>query len=285
MGIKERHAPRFWTERTAVSNLLSPFGVVVGSIACCRARLARPTAIDIPVICVGNLVAGGAGKTPVALSLASRLEQMGYEVHFLTRGYGGRIRGPHRVDTNVDGVHDVGDEALLLARVAPTWVSMDRAAGGRLAEQNGAQIIIMDDGFQNFSLAKNLSALVVDSEYGFGNRRVIPAGPLREPIPCGLSRADLVILLGGDNPNVTSEIPGELPLLRGKILMDPVLEKIAGDSIIAFAGIGRPEKFFTALNRSVGTVLESISFPDHHIYTAEEILNEIKEFTWNREVK
>ena len=265
-------APDFWDERSVVSNLLVPVGAIVSSVAWVRAQTARPKEIKVPVVCVGNLVAGGAGKTPVALSLAKHLQRLGSEVHFLSRGYRGRIRGPHRVDKTSDNANDVGDEALLLARMAPTWVSANRAAGGRLAEINGAQIVLMDDGFQNFSLAKSLSVLVVDSEYGFGNQRVIPAGPLRESISCGFGRADVAVLLGGDNKKVRQAIPQEMPVLNANIAVDPNFKGFEGRPVVAFAGIGRPEKFFGILETLDCSLVQSIPFPDHYMYTAKEIL-------------
>ena len=265
-------APDFWDERSVVSNLLVPVGAIVSSVACVRAQTARPKEIKVPVVCVGNLVAGGAGKTPVALSLAKQLQRLGSEVHFLSRGYRGRIRGPHRVDKTSDNANDVGDEALLLARMAPTWVSANRAAGGRLAEINGAQIVLMDDGFQNFSLAKNLSVLVLDSEYGFGNQRVMPAGPLRESISCGFGRADVAVLWGGDNKKVRQAIPEEMPVLNANMAVDPNFKGFEGRPVVAFAGIGRPEKFFGILETLDCSLVQSIPFPDHYMYTAKEIL-------------
>jgi tetraacyldisaccharide 4'-kinase len=266
-------APDFWSERSLVSDLLAPVGAIVNSIAWVRAQTASPEEIKVPVICVGNLVSGGAGKTPVALSLAKRLQEGGSEVHFLSRGYGGRIRGPHRVNQASDNADDVGDEALLLARTAPTWVSANRAAGGRLAETNGAQIVLMDDGFQNFSLAKNLSVLVIDSEYGFGNKRVMPAGPLRESISCGCRRADLAVLLGGDNKNVRRAISEEMPVLTANIAVEQSFQGFEGKPVVAFAGIGRPEKFFNTLRALDCNLVQSISFPDHYIYTTKEMIS------------
>ena len=172
--------PVFWNEHGIAARLLNPASVLFGAVGRWRWRRVTPVSENIPILCVGNLVAGGAGKTPVALSLASRLRASGYATHFLSRGYGGAVRGPHRVDNDCDGPANVGDEALLLAAVSPTWVSRNRVDGARAAALAGAEVIVMDDGFQNPSLLKDLSVVVIDGAYGFGNQRLIPAGPLRE---------------------------------------------------------------------------------------------------------
>ncbi len=263
--------PAFWSNRSLLSELLAPVGKIVGVVASLRVACARPKRISIPVICVGNLVVGGAGKTPIVLSLAGMLKQRGLNVHCLSRGYGGRIKGPHRVNTATDSAEDVGDEALLLAGAAPTWVSVDRVSGGQLAEIDGAQVLLMDDGFQNFSMAKDFSILVIDSEYGFGNQRVMPAGPLRETVSSGYRRADLVVFLGGENQDIQSTLPHGIPVLTGHLTVKKEFGGLDGKSVLAFAGIGRPEKFFSTLEMLNCDVVRSISFPDHHPYTDEEI--------------
>jgi len=182
-------APEFWKNPkntralgAALTLLWSPCGWVYGQAVEIKQRLsAEPWVCPVPVICVGNLTLGGAGKTPVALSIMQRLQSFGLNAHFLTRGYGGKLTGPVHVDTNLHSFHDVGDEALILAQTAPTWVSPDRVKGAKSAIETGAQAIVMDDGFQNPSLYKNLSLIVIDGAYGFGNGRVVPAGPLRQP--------------------------------------------------------------------------------------------------------
>ena len=208
------------------------------------------------MVCVGNLVAGGAGKTPVALSLAAHLVSRGIAVHIVTRGYGGRLGGPVRVDPARHDAAAVGDEALLLAARAPCWVARDRAGGVRAAVAAGAQMVLLDDGFQNPSIAKTLSLLVVDAEYGFGNGRVIPAGPLRESLARGLARADAIVLLEAEAQSRCLEtlgIDGALPVLHAALR--PVAgERLAGSRLLAFAGIGRPEKFFSTL-RALGAEL------------------------------
>lgn len=269
-------APEFWRPGRGgpLATLLAPLGWAYGQGTALRLSLASPWRAALKVVCVGNLVAGGAGKTPVALDLGGRLLRAGANPHFLTRGYGGNVRGPLRVDPQRDTAIQVGDEPLLLAEVAPTWVARDRVAGARAALAAGAASLVMDDGFQNPSLAKDLSVLVVDGGYGFGNGRVIPAGPLREPIEAGLRRADAVVLLDADETGVEPLMHAfrpDLPILRGRYRAaggDPCLE---GRPALAFSGISRPEKFFSSL-RSLGCkVMVSYGFPDHHLYSPAEI--------------
>src|SRR6266481_1404131 len=194
-----RAAPAFWAEPPGVlANLLLPIGAAWDSVGRLREVLSRPYCPPVPVVCIGNLVVGGAGKTPVALAMTSHFAARGLPVHVVTRGYGGRLGGPVRVDPARHDAAAVGDEALLLAAWAPCWVAHDRADGVRAAVATGAQMVVLDDGFQNPGIAKTLSILVVEAAYGFGNGRVIPAGPLRENLTRGLSRADAIVLLGAD---------------------------------------------------------------------------------------
>jgi tetraacyldisaccharide 4'-kinase len=269
-----RRAPAFWAQPPGLlSDLLWPAGAGWDAAARLRRALARPHRAAVPVICVGNLVTGGAGKTPVALALASRLAEGGAAVHFLTRGYGGRLGGPARVDPARHDFTVVGDEALLLAARAPCWVARSRADGVRAAVAAGAAVVILDDGYQNPTIAKTVSVLVVDDAYGFGNGRVIPAGPLREGLARGLARADVVVLLGADasprDPK-TLGIVGTVPVMPA-VLRPVAGERLAGERLLAFAGIGRPEKFFATLRELGAELVETRSFPDHHPFCAGEI--------------
>lgn len=264
-------APGFWTERNALSALLTPLGALYAAGGRLRRALAHPQQPPVPVICIGNLVAGGAGKTPVAIAVARHLIANGVEVRFLSRGYGGSLKGPVRV---VPGLHDatqVGDEPLLLARTAPCWVAADRVAGARAAAEDGARIVIMDDGHQNPALRKAASLVVVDGGYGFGNGRVIPAGPLREPVAEGLARADAVVMLGADEAGIAAQLPPGLPVLHGFLEPDEAAHALAGETVHAFAGIGRPEKFFATLRALGCTLGRTRAFPDHHPYTRAEV--------------
>jgi tetraacyldisaccharide 4'-kinase len=259
-------APDFWLKGGPASVALAPLGWAWAAGSALRGLLSRPFVAPLPIICIGNLVAGGAGKTPVALSLADRLPG----VHFLSTGYGGREHGPLRVDPRRHGAGRVGDEPLLLSSVAPCWVARDRVAGAAAAARHGAACLIMDDGFQDPSLAKDVALLVVDGHTGFGSGRCIPAGPLREPIARGLARATAVVILGEDRRQVAARV-GPLPILRASLEPEAEAAALAGQRVVAFAGIGRPAKFFNALRRLGAELVEEIAFPDHHPYQLAEI--------------
>jgi tetraacyldisaccharide 4'-kinase len=239
---------------------------VYGASVAWKARHATPYRAKARVICVGNLTAGGSGKTPVALAIGARLKAKGLRVFFLTRGYGGSESGPLEVTSSSHTATQVGDEALLLARSAPTIVARDRATGAALAEEKGAEVIVMDDGHQNFTLAKDLSLVVVDGETGFGNGRMIPAGPLREPLAQGLARADAVVVMQGGDPDLAG-YPG--PRLHARLMAKD--NDFKGKAVFAFAGIGRPEKFLSSLKDAGAIVTGTQFFADHHPFTAEEI--------------
>jgi tetraacyldisaccharide 4'-kinase len=263
-------APEFWHEPPGLAaGLLAPAGAAWDWAARLRRAVARPYRAPVPVLCVGNLVAGGSGKTPVVLSLARLFTDRGIAVHVVTRGYGGKLTGPMQIDAARHDAVAVGDEALLLADVAPCWVAKDRAAGVAAAAKAGAKAILLDDGFQNPSIAKDLSLVVVDAEYGFGNGRVIPAGPLRERVAAGLARADAVVLIG-DAPLPTELGAASCPVLRAAV--EPVnRDHFKNARIVAFAGIGRPEKFFAMLHRLGAQLVAKHAFADHHPYRANEI--------------
>ena len=265
-------APEFWASEGLLPTLLEPAARLYGAMAARRRRRARPWRAPVPIICIGNLVAGGAGKTPVARSVCARLQDMGHHTHLLSRGYGGREKGPLRVDPGRHGALDVGDEALLLAVTAPTWIARDRAAGARAAIEAGAQAIVLDDGFQNPALEKDLSLLVVDGGYGFGNDKLIPAGPLREPVDEGLARAQAVVLMGADTAKVAARIPSDLLVLRAHVRPSHGADEVRGKPVVAFAGIGRPEKFFDTLRDLDCELLGEHPFADHHRYRDHEIL-------------
>jgi tetraacyldisaccharide 4'-kinase len=262
--------PDFWTRKDIVSQLvvtlLTPLGWLYGLSVRYGASQAAPYQSAAKVICVGNLTAGGTGKTPIAMSIARALIARGKHPVFLTRGYGGKVRGPAFVAADDRATH-VGDEPLLLAAVAPVIVSADRAAGAKLAEEHGFDVIIMDDGHQNFTLAKDLSLIVVDAETGFGNNRVLPAGPLREPVAQGLSRADAVIVSGIGNPPLGDFAK---PVLRARLVQDKGVMP-EGTRVVAFAGIGRPAKFFSSLRALGANIVEQRPYGDHHPYTQSEI--------------
>lgn len=263
-------APDFWGAPPGLAaGLLAPAGAVWTAAASLRRSLVRPYRAPSPVICIGNLVAGGSGKTPIVLSLAERLSQCGIDVHVVTRGYGGRLAGPVRVDLQEHDADAVGDEPLMLAAAAPTWVARDRAAGIGAACEAGAGLVLLDDGFQNPNFDKDLSVLAIDAGYGFGNGRVIPAGPLREPVEGGLARADAVVLIG-DGPAPAEIERSGLPILRAALA--PVDgARLAGRRVLAFAGIARPARFFATLRGLGAEIVGAREFSDHHRFTAPEI--------------
>ncbi len=265
-------APEFWHHPSGgwAGAMLAPFGAAYGALTRLRSIGVTPWHAPVPVICVGNLTVGGAGKTPTVLALAERLRANGLSVACLSRGYGGRLRGPVPVDTARHMAADVGDEPLLHARAAPTWVARDRRDGARAAIAEGADIVLLDDGLQNPALHKHLSLVVIDSGYGFGNGRMLPAGPLREPIARGLARAQAVVLIGGANAAVTAMLPPELPVLGARLVPDDAAQALKGRRVAAFAGIGRPEKFAETL-RDLGAEITSLTpFADHHPYSEDE---------------
>ena len=267
-------APDFWRRKGGpLGAFLAPLGWGYGLATRLRLAMANPFKASVPILCVGNLVAGGAGKTPVALSLGRRLMDQGRKVHFLSRGYGGFKAGPLRVDPDSHRAVDVGDEALLLAAAAPTWISRDRALGARAAA-DGADVIIMDDGFQNTSVVKDMSLLVVDGGFGFGNGHMIPAGPLREPVAPALGRAGALVVIGEDEAGIANRLDvlaSGLPVLKAGVEPGPEAEGLKGNSVVAFAGIGSPEKFFDTLGIIGCDVVAVHAFPDHGPYSAGDI--------------
>ena len=268
-------APDFWytDPNESVAFVLKPFGWFYGFVGRTRASMTVPYRASVPVICVGNLTAGGTGKTPVAMTIGEVLKARGLRVAFLSRGYGADVPGAMVVDASQDMASDVGDEPLMLAQRSMAIVSPDRAAGARLAISRGAQVIVMDDGFQNPGLKKDLSFVVVDAAKGFGNGCLIPAGPLRERIEDGLSRAQAVIAMGQGFVS----LPIDKPLLRAELV--PVAEdaaRLKGQRVVAFAGIGEPKKFFATLEACGALVEWTKAFPDHYLYTEEDI-HDLKE--------
>lgn len=263
-------APDFWHRPSLPSRLLAPLGTVYAWAVARRLAEAEPYRPAIPVICVGNIVAGGAGKTPVCMALVDRLRARGRVPHVLTRGYGGSEVGPRAVDLLRHDAARVGDEALLLAAHAPTWVARWRPDGAVAAAEMGADILVMDDGFQNPTIAKDLSLVVVDGAYGFGNGLPMPAGPCREAIRDGLARADAVVLMGDDVAGIAGRF-GDLPVLRARLVPGPEAESFRGRKVVAFAGIGRPAKFFDTLESCGAELVGAHSFPDHHAFDRAEL--------------
>jgi tetraacyldisaccharide 4'-kinase len=267
-----RREPSFWWRPPGlISGLLSPLAAVYGTVAAWR--MAQPgRAAGIPVVCIGNLTLGGAGKTPAAIAVAQILAAAGRRPIVLSRGYGGALPGPVGVDPAHHRSADVGDEPLLLARFAPTIVARDRAAGADAARAAGAGSIVMDDGFQNPALQKDRSILVVDGRRGIGNGMVFPAGPLRAPLESQLRRADALLVVGaGPAGEAVAATADGRPVFHGRLEPDAqALAMLKGRPVLAFAGIGDPEKFFATLRDAGIEIGAAVPFPDHHRYRRRE---------------
>ena len=263
-------APGFWQTGGPLAAALSPFQIITRMATARRIAQAGWQA-PVPVICCGNASVGGTGKTPLCLDILARLRARGIDAHGLTRGHGGRLPGPIRVDPARHMAADVGDEALLLAAAAPSWAGADRAAAARAAIAAGAQALIMDDGLQNPSLAKTMSFLVIDGGAGFGNGRLLPAGPLREPVSAAAARCRAAVMLGGDRWGALGQLPADLPVLHAAMAPGPEMLALAGCQVVAFAGIGRPEKFFATLRDAGIALAASEGFPDHYVYRDEDL--------------
>ncbi|MDF1856056.1 tetraacyldisaccharide 4'-kinase [Pseudooceanicola sp.] len=267
-------SPDFWHRPTgALARILTPLGWAYG--AATGRRIARHgPGVDpgVPVICVGNLNAGGTGKTPTVIALLQMLAERGIAAHVLTRGYGGTAAGPLRVDERRDTAARVGDEALLLSAFAPVWVARDRLAGARAAVAAGAALLILDDGFQDPALMKSLALVVVDAARGFGNGHCLPAGPLREPIASGLARADLLISVGAARAQAGfTALWGRgitVPQVMAELCPLPTGMDWTGTPFLAFAGIGHPEKFFATLRRLGATLIHAEALADHQPLSA-----------------
>ncbi|MBC7580630.1 MAG: tetraacyldisaccharide 4'-kinase [Tardiphaga sp.] len=267
--------PAFWRRPSSwLSRLLMPLGAVYGEIA--GARMGRQgVVVGIPVLCVGNYHVGGAGKTPTTLALVALLRSIGETPVVLSRGYGGRLRGPVKVDETRHSAADVGDEPLMMARQVTVVIARDRVAGAALARSTGASVIVMDDGFQNPAVAKDASIIVIDGDRGLGNGRVLPAGPLRAPLDLQVARTDALVVVGNGvaAAGVAAMVAGKgIPVLTAWLTPDDIsLAALRGERVLAFAGIGDPDRFFRTLRGAGVDVAVEKAFADHHAYGAAEI--------------
>jgi tetraacyldisaccharide 4'-kinase len=268
--------PHFWRNYDPRSRdsapvtrlLLTPLSLAYSWAGKRRIERATPADVGLPVICVGNLTLGGAGKTPVTAAVRGWLCARGVRAASLSRGYGGREEGPVKVEVGKQTAAEVGDEPVMLAALGEAWIAKDRVAGAKAMKAAGVQMVVMDDGHQNPTVKKALSIVVIDAAEPFGNGHVFPKGPLREPVARGLARADAIVLMG------EGETPEELkncskPILRARLAP---LAKLAPGHYVAFAGIGRPERFFDGLHDMEGVELvEAVPYPDHHAFTVSDI--------------
>jgi len=267
--------PRFWHGPPSLkSNLLSPLAVLYGAIAARRMQR-RGLDAGVPVICIGNYHVGGAGKTPTVLALAKLLRDLGETPVVLSRGYGGKLHGPVKVDPERHAAADVGDEPLMLAGSLPVVVSRQRADGVPLVRSLAATVILMDDGFQSPAVAKDASLIVIDGHRGLGNGQVFPAGPLRAPLRPQMARSDALIIVGNGTAadGVAAEIAAQgKPVLRAHLApSEASVASLRGKRVLAFAGIGDPVRFFGTLQASGVNVVRSRAFADHHAFSRDEI--------------
>lgn len=263
------HRPPSWTSR-----LLSPLGALYGAVA--AQRMLRPgVTAELPVICVGNYHVGGAGKTPTVLALAQLLREMGERPAVVSRGYGGTAAGPVAVDPAQHTAAEVGDEPLMMAAHMPVIVARDRRAGAALAHTQGASVVLLDDGFQNPALAKDVALIVIDAARGVGNACVFPAGPLRAPLPPQIARTDALVVIGegrGADGVVDAMVARSAPVWRARLAPDEAaLARLRGRRVLAFAGIGDPQRFFATLRAGGVEVAQTRAFADHHRFSHDEI--------------
>lgn len=275
--------PRFWYDGAegrdramTLQLLLRPFSWVYGAVTDSRMRSAKPADV-LPAVCVGNLTAGGAGKTPIVRAVRARFAARGLAAHTLSRGYGGKLKGPLRVDAGKHSAEDVGDEPLLHAKDGPAWIGADRVAAAHAAKADGAQALVLDDGFQNPGLRYARSLLVFDAALGIGNGRTLPSGPLRESLASGLARADAVILMhaSANARDVQQRLAEALTKARRPVIdawLEPVGE-LPKSPLFAFAGIGNPDKFFATVAGMGGEIVGRLAFPDHHPYSERDMTN------------
>ena len=268
--------PEFWKQRNSGAGALCllPLSLGYSFASFFLQKLIKPWRSNTPVICVGNAVVGGAGKTPVALSLGKYLIDHGIRVSYLSRGYGGTKGGPYNIDAFSDNPIMVGDEALLLAKVAPTWISKNKISGIKASLINKPNLILMDDGLQNHSIYKTFSILVVDGYSGFGNGMVFPSGPLREPVTRVLKRVNVVVIIGRDRFGIKGQLlkmDQSVEILNADIVPLPAAMNLKDKPIVAFSGIGCPEKFFLTLDEFGFETIFKKGFPDHHYYSIKEL--------------
>ena len=272
--------PNFWCKKNNLIEkiiifILLPFSFLYFLISKIEQKTKKKNKVGIPVICIGNINAGGSGKTPFAIYLANFLKKRKINPHIISRGYLGKLQGPIKVNSKKHSSDDVGDEALLLASVTDTWVSKNKFDGVVKATLNGADVIILDDGLQNNSIYQDLKILIVDGGFGFGNEFILPAGPLRETINSGVKKSDILIIFNKDENSIERKIKNKITIIHGSSEITKFVN-LKKRKIVGFSGIGRPEKFYSSLKEKKLNVLNFFPFPDHYLYSKKKIDNLIK---------
>ncbi len=265
-------APLFWQYNGLKALSLTPLSRLYYRQWRRKKNMTTPLDLSVPVISVGNVIVGGAGKTPISITVAEILAGIGAYPHFISRGYKGKLLGPVAVDVASHTAKDVGDEPLLLAKTAPCWVAKDKAAGAQLAIASGAKSLVLDDGLQSFSIAKDISIVVIDGIYGIGNGRMLPAGPMREPLDRALERSDAVVMMGTDCHDLVAQLPSGMPVFSASLTPDAtVKDALTGRRVVGFAGIARPGKFEDTLRYMDVELAAFKDFPDHHYYSQGQL--------------
>ncbi|NDE90320.1 MAG: tetraacyldisaccharide 4'-kinase [Alphaproteobacteria bacterium] len=274
------HAPHFWfTQHSSLATLLLPLSFLYNQAGKLLRAQVTPQKMSVPVICVGNILVGGSGKTPLVRTLAKTLQQLGFLPHIISRGYGGYLRGPLRVDPAIHTLGEVGDEPLLLSAIAPVWVAKDKVAGAKAAIAAGATHIILDDGLQNPSLHKDIIFLVIDATRGLGNGHVLPAGPLRETLDDALAKTSAVIWIGNGDNELKKSLNAKKKLIEANAKTFCTTHDLSGQKLFAFCGLGNAQKFYDGVRELGANIIKTADFPDHYVWSAFEIemlLNEAK---------
>lgn len=262
-------APAFWHKPSPLGTLLAPLGNLYGRISALMQSQTVPFRPTIPVFCVGNVTLGGAGKTPTTLALVDLLLALGETPHILSRGYGANLASPVRVDPARDTAATVGDEPLLLAHKAPTWANPSRANSARLAMNDGATVLLLDDGLQHGGIVRDTSFLVIDTDYGLGNGKILPAGPLRETLDAALQKSHAIVALG--EAPLTLPVQHALPVFRARLHPSDTWQTLRGQPVFAFSGLANNDKFFRMCKAQGMHLIDAVGFPDHHRYTRDEL--------------
>ena len=276
--------PKFWEKNNIFSLILIPLSFSYEFLYKLRNLITKPKQLNIPVVCIGNITVGGAGKTPTAMTVAKYFISKGLQPHFLSRGYGRKLKGTIKVNNHHSSLM-VGDEPILLSKIAPTWVCDNKLDGAKEAQRNGADILIMDDGFQNPTIYKNLSFLVIDEGFGFGNNKIFPAGPLRERATEAIKRADGIIVIKSPDGEKKDFIDySTKPTIYANLIPSQESALFKNNKITAFCGIGRPEKFYSSIKSIGAEIVSKHSFSDHHHYTPEELMKIIEDSSFNQSI-